>query len=391
MLKKIFLIIFIVFFQQRLFANTSDFMSIDLQNVSLQDALHMIANRGDLNLVVSPGVTGDVTLHLHAMSAEKILNFILQAHGLVKDCKDKICMIMPRAEWMSQQQETDKLAEFMPLVTRVWQMHYANASDIAHLIQDKNSASLLSKRGSVHVDVRTNRVCIQDTAEKITAMNELIKRLDIPVQQVLISAHLASVDSDVERELGVDFTTNLANVPAHYSLAVAKLADGSVLDVQLAALEKNGRGELISSPSLFTANQRTASIESGEEIPYQEMSGNGVTAVVFKKAVLSLRVTPQILPGQQVLLQLQVNQDKPSDRIILGVPAITTRQISTQVLVTNGQTIVLGGIYETDKENSHQRVPFLSKIPVVGQLFQQKNTLESKRELLIFVTPKIVS
>jgi type IV pilus assembly protein PilQ len=250
-------------------------------------------------------------------------------------------------------------------------------------------------------------ICVQDLPKQIQDVRVLIKKMDIPVQQVLIEARLASVDSDFERELGVNFAVQAPRinreeglVPSvsdpisrntHFSLAVAKLADGSLLDVALSALENEGRGELISSPSLFTANQQTALIESGEEIPYQEVSASGATSVSFKKAVLSLKVTPQVLPGNKVLLQLQVNQDKPSNRIVLGVPAISTRQIATSILINNGQTLVLGGIYESNKEHEEQRIPFLGKIPLVGVLFRQQNAREGKRELLIFVTPKIIS
>jgi type IV pilus assembly protein PilQ len=156
-------------------------------------------------------------------------------------------------------------------------------------------------------------------------------------------------------------------------------------------MENAGRGQLISDPSLYTANQQTASIESGEEIPYQEVSVSGGTATAFKKAVLSLKVTPQIMPGGKVLLQLQINQDRPSSLIVQGVPAITTRQLATNILVNNGQTLVLGGIYEQNNEHTVERVPFLSKIPLLGLLFQQQDVKINKRELLIFVTPKIIS
>ena len=176
----------------------------------------------------------------------------------------------------------------------------------------------------------------------------------------------------------------------HFSLAVARLANSPLLDAKLAALDSEGRGELISSPSLFTANQQSASIESGEEIPYQEVSRSGGTGIAFKKAVLSLKVTPQVMPNGKILLQLQVNQDKPSNRMVLGVPAINTRQISTSITVHDGQTIALGGIYELNKEYGEQRVPFLYKIPGVGMLFRQHNTLENKRELLIFIRPKLI-
>ncbi|MBV8802089.1 MAG: hypothetical protein JO131_03825 [Gammaproteobacteria bacterium] len=238
---------------------------------------------------------------------------------------------------------------------------------------------------------------VQDIEDHIQSIDTLIKNLDIPVQQILIEAHLASIDSDYERELGLSFSSkqqngdsSKPNESSQYHLAIIPLAKDSFLDVQLAALENEGHGELISSPSLFTANQQTASIESGEEIPYQEISKSGATAVAFKKAVLSLKVTPQIMPGNKILLQLQVNQDKPSNRMILGVPAISTRQISTHILVKSGQTIVLGGVYESNKEKGQQRIPFLGKIPFIGWIFNLQNMAENKRELLIFVTPKII-
>jgi type IV pilus assembly protein PilQ len=226
----------------------------------------------------------------------------------------------------------------------------------------------------------------------------------VPVQQILIEARLASVDDDYERELGVHFDLNQGGAEANvglqtklpkeqaksYSLAIAKLADGSLLDVKLTALENAGHAELISSPSLFTANQQTASIEAGEEIPYQQMSDSGGTAVVFKKAVVGLSVTPQILPGNKVLLQLKINQDRPSNKMVLGMPTISTHQMTTSVLVKNGQTIVLGGIYEANKEKGEQGVPLINRVPLLAWLFKQQNIKENKRELLIFVTPKIM-
>ncbi len=236
------------------------------------------------------------------------------------------------------------------------------AEDIGHVLQDSTS-SLLSKRGHVRVDVRTNIICIQDTADHLAESDKVIKRLDVPVQQILIEARLASVDNAFERELGINFAVNAegesaAPLAQHYSLAVARLADGSQLDIQLAALENAGHGELISSPSLFTANQQTASIESGEEIPYQEKSLSGDTTIAFKKAVLSLKVTPQILPDNEVSLQLQVNQDRPSNLVVQGVPAISTRQISTHVLLNNGQTIVLGGFMKRTRSMRRREFHF---------------------------------
>ncbi len=379
-------------------------ISLELQEVSIQDALNLLAKLLNINLVISPAIHGTASLHLKKISASDVFDLLLLSHELSKRQINNVWYVMPRNELMLDKQQELKLQtvvdEAEPLITSIWQIHYAKADDIANLLKGANS-TLLSKRGQVHVDVRTNILCVQDMADRLLDIHKLIQRLDIPVQQVLIEVHLASVDSDYERELGISFVDQQTNAndadPAnsplsmHYGLAILKLTDGSLLRMQLSALEKTGHGELISNPSLFTANQQTASIESGEEIPYQEISRSGATGVAFKKAVLSLKVTPQVMPGNQVLLQLQVNQDKPSNRIILGVPAITTRQISTNILIKSGQTIVLGGIYESDKGQQQQGIPFLNKIPLVGWLFKQQNVTDSKRELLIFVTPKVMS
>lgn len=368
-------------------------ISLDLQHVNLPDALRIIAKFLDKNIIISSSINGQVSLHLQNVPAQAAFDFLLNSQHLAKQLGNNIWLVVPRAELIQTEQEKVKLQEAVyetaSLLIHVWQIHYAKADDIGRLIQDNNN-SMLSKRGHVWVDSRTNSLCVQDIAERINDIQHLIKRLDIPVQQVLIAVRLANIDYDFERALGIHFSAASVPDPAVYSLAVARLANGSLLDMQLSALEKAGHGELISNPRLFTANQQTAEIETGEEIPYQEISRSGATGVAFKKAVLSLQVTPQVMPGNQVLLQLQVNQDKPSDRIILGVPAIATRQMRTHILIKDGQTIVLGGIYESDKENIQQSIPFLGKIPVVGWLFQQQNINEKKRELLIFVTPKII-
>ncbi len=379
-------------------------ISLELQEIPLQDALNLLAKQLNINLVVNPSIHGTASLHLKNISPQAAFDLLLMSHELSKQQINNVWYIMPSSEFIQVKQQELKLQSVIddaePLITAIWQIHYAKANDIANLL--KGSNNLLSKRGHVHVDIRTNIVCVQDIVDRVRDIHKLIQRLDIPVQQVLIEVHLASIDSDYERELGISFinqqtTSNDVGASAyspmsmHYGLALLKLTDGSMLRMQLSALEKAGHGELISSPSLFTANQQTASIESGEEIPYQEISRSGATGVAFKKAVLSLKVTPQVMPGDQVLLQLQVNQDKPSNRIILGVPAITTRQMSTNILIKSGQTIVLGGIYESDKGHQQQGIPFLNKIPLVGWLFKQQNVTDNKRELLIFVTPKVIS
>lgn len=377
-------------------------ISTQFQELPIQEALHFLAKKLDINIIITPSVRGTTSLHLKNITPQDAFDLLLMTHDLIKRRINHVWYIMPQTEFIQGQQQEVRLRavidEAEPLVTYVWQIHFAKANEIAALLKSPNH-TLFSKRGHVHVDVRTNILYVQDIPERLSDIGKLIERLDVPVQQVLIEVQLASIDSDYERELGVSYlnqtTTSEDSVyspaPMRYGLAVLKFADGSLLRMQLSALEKAGHGELISSPSLFTANQQTASIESGEEIPYQEISRSGATGVAFKKAVLSLRVTPQIMPNHQVLLQLQVNQDKPSNRMILGVPAINTRQISTNVKLKSGQTIVLGGIYESDKAQQQQGVPILNKIPLVGWLFKQQNVTNHKRELLIFVTPKVIS
>lgn len=404
LIKRRMLLFFIWFFTA---AHAAQPISLDIDNANLADTIHHLARFLHLNIIISPAVAGYATLHLHHASPEHALDLLLASHGLAKWRIGNIWFIGPQEELIKRRQEEAKwhdiCEEADPLITHVWQLKYAKAEDIARLLHDEH-ASLFSKRGNVHVDIRTNSICIRDIRDRMIDMQRLILSLDVPVQQVLIEARLASVDSDCERELGVIFGikekhTGEENYPylsrnrevGSYSIAIAKLADSSLLDVKLSALEDAGHAELISSPSLFTANQQPAAIEAGEEVPYQEVSEGGGTAVTFKKAVLGLRVIPQVLPGNKVLLQLQINQDRPSNRLVLGVPTISTRQITTNVLVRTGQTIVLGGIYECNNENGEQRIPFISQVPLIGLLFKQQKTRMNKRELLIFVTPKIMT
>ncbi len=373
-------------------------LTLELQNTDLPEAIRLIAKFLHLDVIISSSVNGVVTLNLHNAEPSDAFDLLLTSQGLAKWQVGRIWFIAPQEELIKRKQNAFKWREIdddiSPLTTHLRLIKYAKAEDIAHLLQDAQG-SLMSKRGQVRVDVRTNVIGIQDNLERIHRINQWINRLDVPVKQISIEARLASVDYDFERELGIHFAVNQEAADglqsSRYSLAIAKLADGSLLDVKLSALEKAGHAELISSPSLFTANQQAASIEAGEEVPYQQVSESGGTAVVFKKAVLGLKVTPQVLPGNHVLLQLKINQDRPSNKMVLGMPTISTRQIMTSVLVKHGQTIVLGGIYETNKESGEQGLPFIHRLPLLGLLFKQQNTRENKRELLIFVTPNIMT
>lgn len=383
-------------------------MVFESQQMPLGEAITMMAQRLNLNIMLSPHITGEVTLSLHDAIPQSAFELLLSSHGLGKWQSGNVWFIAPQDELIKQGQSAiawqEVYVKTLPLFSKTWQLQYAKADEVARLMQEA-PVSILSKRGALRVDPRTNTINVQDVAESINTIEQLIKRIDVPVQQILIEARLVSIDHDYERELGIQFHSEnqtssgsqnnnsehqAKNSDHTYRLALVKLASGSLLDVKLSALEGEGHAALISTPSLFTSNQQPASIEAGEEVPYQEVSEGGGTAVAFKKAVLGLKVTPQVLPQNGVMLKLQINQDRPSNRMVLGVPAITTRQIVTNVLVKAGQTVVLGGIYETDDEAVDSGVPWVKNVPLIGSLLKQNRIKKNKRELLIFVTPKIM-
>lgn len=406
-------------------------ISLNFQNIKVRAVLQLLAEFTGTNMVVSDTVNGDITLRLNNVPWDQALAIILKTRGLDKRKMGSVLLIAPANEISAREKaelEAQKqVEELAPLRSELIQINYAKAGDLASLLKEKGN-SLLSPRGNVSVDARTNTLWVQDTGQQLEEIRSLVHKLDIPVRQVLIEARVVMVDRDFEQELGVRFGVTKANhlsgtleganelagltpvtdipvanrlnldlpaipaagTPATLGIAVAKLGNDVLLDLELSALESEGRGQVISSPRLITANQQPALIESGEEIPYQEATSSGATATSFKKAVLSLQVTPQITPDDKIILALQVNQDTPSAQRFNGVPAILTKEIRTNVLVDNGQTVVLGGIYKQTNNSDIRRVPFLGSLPVVGYLFRSKSTTSQREELLIFVTPKII-
>lgn len=383
--------------------------TLELHQVSLAVAVQTLARMAQYNVVISPSVKGDVRLSLHAQDPQRAFDVLLRSYGLAQWRLHDTYFIAPEAEVLQRQQAHQQLLKaqeaLLPLTTRIWPLHYAKAQEIAQLLL-RGKHTLLSPEAQLQVDVRSNALCVQDHAPRLVQIARFIRALDIPVAQIVIEARLVSIDQDQERALGLHFFTEARTLDEHahhavvdhaaailgqYSLAIAKLADKSLLDIKLSALETAGHAELISSPRLFTTNQQTAAIEAGEEVPYQEVSEGGGTGVQFKKAVLGLKVTPQVLPGQRILLALSINQDRPTRHLVQGMPSISTRHITTTVLAHSGETLVLGGIYEANQENSEERIPFISQVPLLGLLFKQHHRLLNKRELLIFVTPKIIA
>jgi type IV pilus assembly protein PilQ len=409
-------------------------ISLNFQNISIRAVLQLLADFTHINIVVSDKVQGNITLRLNDIPWDQALDIILTTQGLDKRQTANVMLIDTKAsldKMEEQQLKSQQLIQRLePSRSELLQINYAKASDIAILVKDRQN-SLLSEKGKISVDMRTNTIWIQDSGTKIEEVRELIKQLDVPVKQVLIEARIVEVTKDFARDLGIRWGiskpnhlsgtlsganqmeqgTSPANVnpytqrlnldlvaapatgmtPASVGIALAKLSDNILLDLELSALESEGRAELISSPRLITTNQQPAVIDSGQEIPYQESTSSGATAVAFKKAVLSLRVTPQITPDSKILMDLKINQDTASSQLFNGVPAILTKEIQTNVLVSNGQTIVLGGIYQQDKSRTITRIPFFGQLPVVGNLFKNTQISLTNDELLIFITPKIIT
>ncbi len=411
-------------------------ISLNFQNIQIRAVLQLLADFTGVNIVVSDKVNGNITLRLNDVPWDQALDIILTTQGLDKREAGNVVLIDTSADFtlrenglLKEQEAAKKLA---PIRSDLLQINYAKATDIATMLKDKNN-SLLSDRGVLSVDVRTNTIWLQDTGSRIQEIRELVEKLDVPVRQVSIEARIVNMTKDCELDLGVRWgvskprhlsgtleganklagPTAPANLPANVpiaerlnldllavpasgppasvGIALAKLGSGVLLDLELSALESEDRAEIVASPRLMTTNQVPAVIKSGEDIPYQESTSSGATAVAFKQAVLSLKVTPQITPDGKLLLDLQINQDSDSGRRVQNVPIILTKSIETSVLVNNGQTIVLGGIYQQSKSNQVKRIPFLGTIPVLGNLFRSVDVKSSNDELLIFITPRIIA
>jgi type IV pilus assembly protein PilQ len=429
-------------------------LTLNFQDIETRAVLQLLAETSGQNIVVSDTVAGNVTLRLQNVPWDQALDIVLRTKGLDKRQEGNVIYVAPAEELAArekQQLESRKaLTELAPVRTEYLQVNYAKASDLAGLIQQGKS-SLLSERGSVAIDERTNTLLLQDTAERLSDIRRLVQTLDIPVRQVLIEARIVIVNDDFSRELGVRFggafvgnygssdglmyvgSGGLDTVPGESGpvinptspggvgisgsqvqtptvddrylvnlpianpagrLALTLLDTDYVVDLEITAAQREGRGEVVSAPRVITANGKEAIIEQGTEIPYQESASSGATTTQFKKAVLSLKVTPQITPDDRVILDLTVSKDSVGQNVASAtggsVPSIDTREITTQVLVNDGQTVVLGGILETEKRDSLNKVPYLGDIPGLGALFRSKSRTDNKDELLIFVTPKIL-
>lgn len=425
------------------FGYTGERLSLNFQDIEVRSVLQLLADFTGLNLVVSDSVEGNLTLRLKNVPWDQAMDIILKTKGLAQRKSGNVILVAPTDEIAAREklelEARKQVEELEQLRTEFIKVNYAKAADMADLLKLKDNA-ILSPRGSVSVDVRTNTLLVKDTNASLTNVRQLLAELDIPVRQVLIESRVVVANDDFSKELGVRFgvandsyrldqsgagavtagtvggTTDLINNDAlltntdalnvnmplqnpagSIALALAKLPLGTLLELELSAAQTEGRGEVVSSPRVITADSHTARIEQGVEIPYITLE-DGVATLKFRKAVLSLETTPQITPDDRIIMDLEVHKDSRGEDVTFGgtgtgsfqAPTIDTREVQSQLLVDNGQTVVLGGIYETTQSTQVTRVPFFSDLPLIGNLFKSTIARDDRSELLIFVTPKIL-
>ncbi len=425
-------------------------LSFYFQNIEVRSLLQLIAKSSGFNFIISDLVKGNVTLNLKNVTWQQALSVILKTQGLTSRQVGNVIYISTIEDITTNEakilQSADSMSNIQPLKSAFVTLKYATAKDIADVLKGA-TGNLLSTRGQVSIDSRTNSIIIRDTAENLRAILPEIKKLDIPAKQVLIEARIVNIDILYEEQLGVRFGTSntrslsgslaganqlaqgtsVANVgtlgvlgatpaqrlnfnvpaaalfngqsPGSIGLALAHL--GKVyLDLELSALEGESHAKIIASPRVVTSNQQKAIIQTGEEIPYQESTSSGATSVSFKKAVLSLEIIPQITPNNKIVLKLKATQDSRGTNTAIGatssgtpitIPAINTQEVQSNVLLNDNETIVVGGVYKEIKRNTWDRIPFFGTLPVIGNFFSHKGVNNEKHELLIFITPKIIT
>lgn len=413
------------------FPYTGDKLSLNFQDIEVRSVLQLIADFTGLNLVASDTVSGSITLRLQNVPWDQALDLILKTKGLDKRQIGNVLLVAPADEIAAREKlelETSKqIAELAPVRLDIIQVNYAKAADVVELI--RADEELISSRGFVSSDARTNTISVRETSEKLDEIRRLVSTWDVPVRQVSIEARIVRAQTNVAENLGVRWggaaydvsgdnvfsvggsqnaveearqaaggTNNTITFPdalavdlgvtgqGASSFAIGLGSDDFLVDLELSALESDGQAEVVSQPRVVTADRQTARIKSGEEIPYQKASSSGATSVSFKEAVLALEVTPQITPDDKIIMDLVVNQDSRGE-VTAGIPAINTNEVTTQVLVGNGETVVLGGIFQSEVTTTTTKTPFLGDIPYLGRLFKRTEHIDERSELLIFITP----
>ncbi len=405
------------------FRYTGDKLSLNFQDIPVRSVLQLIADFTDLNLVASDTVGGRITLRLQNVPWDQALDLILRTKGLDKRQVGNVLLVAPAQEIAARErlelENQRQISELAPLRTEFIQVRYANAQQLFSLFEGQGPG-VLSERGTEIIDERTNSIILTDTAERLESFRQVIAQLDIPVRQVLIEARIVTANANYSRDLGIRWGIGgSARTPSNTTLnfgsglggtgrmnvdlgvgsptgafGIGFIADDYVLDVALGAMAAEGNAEVISRPKVITSDKQMARIESGSEIPYEEAAASGATSISFKRAVLGLEVTPQITPDDRIIMQLRVNQDSVAGTVPTReggeIPFLETNIIDTQVLVDNGQTIVLGGVFQGERSYSVSKVPVLGDLPMVGAAFRRTSESETKSELLIFITPKII-
>ena len=417
-------------------------LSLNFQNIEVRSVLQVIADFTGLNIITSDTVTGNLTLRLKDVPWDQAMDIIMQNKGLTMRKSGNVIMVAPAeevtAKEKAQLEAINAIEDLEPLRTEVFVLRYQKAEAFRTILTGSSTTSgsgagsgsgqnksILSKRGSAVVDPRTNTLFIQDTAKKLEEIQGIINKVDVAVKQVMIESRLVLADDKFGKSLGARFGVQHSATPGQNTLAIGgsldttsaaggtastgglnsnlpvanafgsiafslfRLPAGLLLNLELTALESDQRGKIVSSPRVTTANQQKAKIASGTEIPYLQASSSGATNVAFKEAVLSLEVTPQITPDDKIIMDLEVKKEKVGT-VFFGVPSIDTQKVNTQVLVSNGETAVLGGIYEQTERNDVDKVPFFGDIPIIGNVFKRRTKQDDKTELLIFITPKIM-
>nr|WP_235272705.1 type IV pilus secretin PilQ [Methylotenera versatilis] len=418
-------------------------LSLNFQNIEVRSVLQVIADFTGLNIITSDTVTGNLTLRLKDVPWDQAMDIIMKNKGLSMRKTGNVIMVAPAeevaAKEKSQLEASQAIEDLEPLRTEVFTLKYQKAEAFKNILTGGGESSggsggqnksILSKRGSAVWDPRTNTLFIQDTAKKLEEIQGIINKTDIPVKQVMIESRLVLADEKFGKSLGARFGIQHQATPGQNSIAIGgsldstsatnstgaagaistgglnsnlpvaspagsiafslfRLPAGLLLNLELTALETDNRGKIVSSPRVTTANQQKAKISQGTEIPYLQASSSGATNVSFKEAVLSLEVTPQITPDDKIIMDLEVKKEKVGV-VFFGTPSIDTQKVTTQVLVSNGETAVLGGIYEQTERNDVSKVPFFGDIPIIGNAFKRRTKQDDKTELLIFITPKIM-
>ncbi|WP_390898655.1 type IV pilus secretin PilQ [Pseudomonas vlassakiae] len=387
-------------------------ISLNFQDVEVRSVLQVLADYAGINLVASDTVQGNVTLRLHEVPWDQALELVLGSKGLARREEGNVLLVAPAAELAEQSrgarigQELD--AQLQPLQRELLPIHHAQAAELAELLlATLTDDGILTGRGSLSVDTRTNTLVAHQPADRLADLRQLVAQLDVPVRQVEIEARIVEANVDYEKGLGVrwgrqlygeaprlgkDLFVDLGMERGSAGIGVGLLRSGLLLDLELSAMEKSGNGEIISQPKVVTADKETARILKGTEVPYQETSKSGATSIAFREASLSLEVTPQITPDGKVIMTVKVTKDEPDFVNALNdVPPIRKNEVNAKVRVADGETIVIGGVYSTTQNKVVDKVPFFGDLPYVGRLFRRDALQEKKSELLVFLTPRIMS